>query len=126
MSLDAVGLVDSERDHLEHLPGRVYLLAVGAIGLGALLAAVPQLLGSDRSSDTVIWGLVVAAGLISIVALAVSWEERRAHVHALVREVVEAGAGDKALARSATAELLRLGAHREAEFVKTTHSGEAG
>ena len=66
---------EASRDHLEHLPGRAYFLAVGAIAVGSLIVAVPQLLGSDRTSDTVIWGLVVAAGLISIIALAVSWEE---------------------------------------------------
>lgn len=113
-------------DHLEHLPGRAYFLAVGAIAVGSLIVAVPQLLGSDRTSDTVIWGLVVAAGLISIIALAVSWEERRAHVHALVREVVEAGLDDDVRIRSATAELLRLGAHREAEYIRASHSRESG
>lgn len=88
--------------------------------------AVPQLLGSDRTADTVLWGLVVVAGVISIIALTVAWEERRAHVHALVREVVEADVGDEALVRSATAELLRLGAHREAEFVKSAYRRESG
>lgn len=117
---------EASRDHLEHLPGRAYFLAVGAIAVGSLIVAVPQLLGSDRTSDTVIWGLVVAAGLISIIALAVSWEERRAHVHALVREVVEAGVDHDVRIRSATAELLRLGAHREVEYIRASPSRESG
>ncbi len=111
-------LISGQRDHLEHLPGRAYLLAVAVLPLGALAVAVPHLLGSDRTSDTVAWALVAAAGIISLLALIVAWEERRAHVHALVREVVEAQSGDEAIIRSATAELLRLGAHREAEFVR--------
>ena len=39
------------RDHLDHLPGRAYLLVVGAIPLVVLAIALPQLFSSHQTAD---------------------------------------------------------------------------
>lgn len=109
---------DGSRDHLDHLPGRAYLLVVGAIPLLVLAVALPQLFTSHQTADVVWWSLAVAAAVVSLVALVVAWEERRAHIHAVVREVVEYPEGSETR-RQATAELLRLGAHRELAYLQS-------
>jgi len=42
---------DGSRDHLDHLPGRAYLLVVGAIPLVVLAIALPQLFSSHQTAD---------------------------------------------------------------------------
>lgn len=112
---------NESRDHLEHLPGQSYLLVVAAPAVVVLIVAFSQMMSSTRDSDALLWGIVVIVATLSIVALAVAWEERRAHIHAVVRQALEAG--DAHARQAATAELLRLGAHREVKFL---HAGVGG
>ncbi len=109
----------AERQHLEHLPGRVYLLVVAVASLAALGVGIIQLIASRNGGDAVLWGIVVGLATLALIALGVAWEERRAHVHALVRHSLdvhaEAGGHDPAM----LAELMRLGAHREIDFLRS-------
>ena len=108
-----------DREHLDHLPGRSYLLIVGAAAALATAVAVLQMVSTSDWASTVLWGIVMFVGAISLIALAVAWEERRAHIHALVREVIEedpAGRSPQTHA-AALAELMRLGAHREIDLL---------
>ena len=105
------------RDHLDHLPGRSYLTALAAVAALSVVFSVIQLASSDRTIDTVLWGIVVALGAISLLAIGIAWEERRAHVHAVVREALEGESLPPGV--DPIAELLRMGAHREAEYVRS-------
>lgn len=104
------------RDHLEHLPGRTYLLALVLVAALAVVASVTQLVSADRTLDSVLWSIAVGVGTLSLLALGVAWEERRAHVHALVREALEEDQVPEGA--DPIAELLRLGAHREVEYLR--------
>ncbi len=98
-------------DHLEHLPSRTFL---GAVAIVAALATVASATQLASSSDKTLWGIAVAVGALALLAVGVAWEERRAHVHALVREALEETPGVDPVA-----ELMRMGAHREADYVRT-------
>jgi hypothetical protein len=79
----------TERGHLEHLPGRSYLLVIALAAVAALAVGLSQLIGSQQTLDTVVWGLVIGAAGVSLISLAVAWEERRAHIHALIRSITD-------------------------------------
>jgi hypothetical protein len=113
------GVLMTERGHLEHLPGLSYLLVVALAAVAALVVSLSQLIGSQQTIDTVVWGLVTGAATVSLISLAVAWEERRAHIHALVRRITDEGpsAGTEGHRASEVTELLRLGARREFEFL---------
>ena len=81
----------------------------------AVVVAVSQLVSSDQTGDSVLWSVAVGVGVLTLLALGVALEERRAHVHALVREAVEDGATAGA---DPVAELLRMGAHREVDYLQ--------
>ena len=104
------------RDHLDHLPGRSFLLALAVVSALTVLVAVSQLVSSKETSDSVLWSIVVGLGALTLLALGIAWEERRAHVHALVREAVEDGGG--AGGADPIAELLRMGAHRQVDYLR--------
>ena len=74
------------RDHLEHLPGRTFLLSLAIATALIVVVAASQLIGAENSGDSVLWAIVTGIGALSLLALGVAWEERGAHVHALVRE----------------------------------------
>ncbi len=95
------------------------MLVVAVVSVAVLIVAFSQVMSSSQAWDTLMWGIVVMVATLSVIALAVAWEERRAHIHAVVRQAVDANAADDAQARQvATAELLRLGAHREVKFLQ--------
>jgi hypothetical protein len=106
-----------ERDHLDHLPGRTYLGVVGVVAFGAVVVAAVQMITTSDALSVGLWGVVAVLGVVSLVSLAVAWEERRAHIHALVREILEADGRTAQQHAMAMAELVRLGAHREIELV---------
>lgn len=109
----------SDREHLDHLPGRAYVLVVGATAAVAVGLAAIQMVTSSDWASTVLWGLVLMLGVVSLISLAVAWEERRAHIHALVRQALDSNPdGHSGKGRAAAmAELARLGAHRETAIV---------
>lgn len=98
-------------DHLEHLPSRAFL---GAMVVVAALATAVSAVRLAAADDKALWGIAVAVGALALLAVGVAWEERRAHVHALVREALEETPG-----ADPVAELMRMGAHREAEYVRS-------
>lgn len=116
-----------DREHLDHLPGRSYLLVVGAAAALATGVAVLQMVSTSDWASTVLWGAVMVLGAVSLIALAVAWEERRAHIHALVREVLEEDPAGRSrqMHAAALAELMRLGAHREIDLLNQ-HVGPEG
>ena len=104
-------------DHLEHLPSRSYLVSLAVISSVATVGAVSQLVSATKTGDSVLWSVAIGLGVVALVALGVSWEERRAHVHALVRGALE-GRDDLAGA-DPIAELLRMGALREVDYLRS-------
>jgi hypothetical protein len=116
-------MTDHPRDHLEHLPGRTFLIVLAAISGTVVIAAVSQLVSSEQTDDSVLWSIVIAVGVLTLLALGVAWEERRAHVHALVRQATEhdvpAGGPDP------MAELLRMGAHREVDYLRARETSDS-
>ena len=88
---------------------------MGGVAVVAVLATVISTLQLGDSNDKVLWAVAVALGALSLLGVGVAWEERRAHVHALVREALEATPTNA----DPIAELLRMGAHREAEYLRT-------
>jgi H+/Cl- antiporter ClcA len=98
------------REHLDHLPGRIFLGIVAGAAAAATIVAGIRLFDSG---DKLLWSVAVGLGALALVAVGVAWEERRAHVHALVREALEESPADI----DPVAELMRMGAHREAEYV---------
>lgn len=113
---------DGHRDHLDHLPGRSFLLALAIASALAVVAAATQLASSDQTGATVLWVVVIGLGALSLLALGVAWEERRAHIHALVREALE---GEGHGGADPVAELLRMGAHREVDYLRSRVTGPA-
>lgn len=113
---------DPSRDHLDHLPSRSFLLALVVASALAVAAAVFQLGSVDDTASAVLWSIVIGLGALSLLAVGVAWEERRAHVHALVREALE-GVGHGGA--DPIAELLRMGAHREVDYLRTRVEGRA-
>ncbi len=109
------------RDHLEHLPGRGFLLALTAISAFVTFGAAFQLAAAE-GTGSVLWGVTIAIGALTLLALGVAWEERRAHVHALVREALEEKGP---VAADSIAELMRMGAHREVDYLRTRVEGPA-
>ena len=59
---------------------------------------------------------MVAVGVIAVLAIVIAWEERAAHVHALVREAIEDP--NPAHGADAVAELLRMGAHKQVDYLR--------
>ena len=70
-------------------------------------------------ATSVLWGAVMVVGAVSLISLAVAWEERRAHIHALVRQVLEDEPGERTPNEhaAALAELVRLGAQRDIDLI---------
>lgn len=101
-------------DHLEELPSRAFLATLAVVAALTVLASAVRL-ASSRSDLP--WVVALGLGVITLVALGVAWEERRAHVHALVREAIE----EMPAGADPVAELMRMGAHREAEYLRTRH-----
>lgn len=112
-----------DKDHLDHLPGKTYLGVMAAVAVVVAVAALAQMVSANGNGSVVLWGVVLSLAVVSLVASVVAWEERRAHIHALVREVLETDAEiTPDIHAAAMAELLRLGAHREVELVRD-HAG---
>lgn len=107
---------EHDRDHLDHLPGRGFLAAVAVVPALAVVGAVLQLTTPDHTSASTLWVVVVALGITSLLALGVAWEERNAHIHALVREAIE-GVGHGGA--DPIAELMRMGAHRQVDYLRS-------
>lgn len=114
----------SNRDHLEHLPGRVFLTTLAVFPALAAVGGAIQLLSAESTRDAVLWAVVVAVGVIAVLAIVVAWEERSAHVHALVREAIEDP--DPAHGADAVAELLRMGAHKQVDYLRERARMAAG
>ena len=114
------------RDHLEHLPGRTFLAVIAVIAALAGIVAVLQLVDADRTIDSVLWAITLGLATLSLLAVGIAWEERRAHVHALVREALEVDRLPEGA--DPIAELLRMGAHREADYlrVRAGHGSSKG
>lgn len=113
---------EDHREHLDHLPGRAFLVGLAAVSALAIAAGVIQLATADQTSARVLWSLTIGLGALSLLALGVAWEERRAHVHALVREALE---GEGHGGADPVAELLRMGAHREVDYLRSRVTGPA-
>ena len=108
--------VHQSREHLDHLPGRSFLSALAAVSALVSVAAVTQLAASDQGA-TALWTITLVVGVLSLLFLGIAWEERRAHIHALVREALEDdGRQDVA---DPIAELLRMGAHQEVDYLRS-------
>ena len=99
---------------------------IAVIAALAGIVAVFQLVAADRTIDAVLWAITLALGTLSLLAVGVAWEERRAHVHALVREALEVDRLPEGA--DPIAELLRMGAHREADYlrVRSGHGSTGG
>ena len=115
-------VVHHSREHLDHLPGRSFLLGPAVISALVTIGAVTQLAVGGQGA-TVLWIIALALGVLSLLALGIAWEERRAHIHALVREALEDGGREGAA--DPIAELLRMGAHREADYLRSLSNSPA-